>query len=124
MKKLYMAATALLILSACGGTKDYDNYVATLAAQPAAIDTITFTRGYASYIDSLQALTAGFDALGVKLDPTQRDEIESLGLKISAALDSKYRSLTALPQEATAPQEAPDTASIPTSPKSPSSTAE
>lgn len=124
MKKLYMAATALLILSACGGTKDYDNYVATLAAQPEAIDTITSTCGYASYIDSLQALTAGFDALGIKLDPTQRDEIESLGLKISAALDSKYRSLTAVPQEATTPQEAPDTASIPTSAKSPSSTAE
>lgn len=123
MKKLYMAATALLILSACGGTKDYDNYVATLAAQPEAIDTITSTSGYASYIDSLQALTAGFDALGIKLDPTQRDEIESLGLKISAALDSKYRSLTAVPQEATTPQEAPDTATIPTSPKS-SSTAE
>lgn len=111
MKKLYMAATALLILSACGGTKDYDNYVATLAAQPEAIDTITSTSGYASYIDSLQALTAGFDALGVKLDPTQRDEIESLGLKISAALDSKYRSLTA-PRDSTLPQEAPDTASI------------
>lgn len=110
MKKLYMAATALLILSACGGTKDYDNYVAALAAQPAAIDTITSTRGYASYIDSLQALTTGFDALGVKLDPTQRDEIESLGLKISAALDSKYRSLTALPQAATTPQETTDTA--------------
>ncbi len=123
MKKLYMAATALLILSACGGTKDYDNYVATLAAQPAAIDTITSTRGYASYIDSLQALTADFDALGLKLDPTQRDEIESLGLKISAALDSKYRSLTAVPQEAITPQEAPDSASIPTSSKS-SSTAE
>ncbi len=118
-----MAATALLILSACGGTKDYDNYVATLAAQPAAIDTITSTRGYASYIDSLQALTADFDALGLKLDPTQRDEIESLGLKISAALDSKYRSLTAVPQEAITPQEAPDSASIPTSSKS-SSTAE
>lgn len=114
MKKLYMAATALLILSACGGTKDYDNYVATLAAQPAAIDTITSTRGYASYIDSLQALTAGFDALGLKLDPTQRDEIEFLGLKISAALDSKYRSLTAVPQEATTPQEAPDKITIPT----------
>lgn len=124
MKKLYMAAAALLILSACGGTKDYDNYVATLAAQTAAIDTITSTRGYASYIDSLQALTAGFDALGLKLDPTQRDEIESLGLKISAALDSKYRSLTTAPQEATTPQEASDTAAIPTSAKSPSSTAE
>lgn len=111
MKKLYMAAAALLILSACGGTKDYDNYVATLAAQPAAIDTISSARSYASYIDSLQALAAGFDALGIKLDDTQRDEIESLGLKISAALDSKYRSLTAVPQETTTPQEAPDTIS-------------
>lgn len=101
MKKLYMAAAALLILSACGGTKDYDNYVATLAAQPAAIDTISSARSYASYIDTLQALAAGFDALGIKLDDTQRDEIRLLGTKISEALDSKYRSLTAVPQEAT-----------------------
>lgn len=106
-----MAAAALLILSACGGTKDYDNYVATLAAQPAAIDTISSARSYASYIDSLQALAAGFDALGIKLDDTQRDEIRLLGTKISEALDSKYRSLTAVPQEATTPQEAPDTIS-------------
>lgn len=93
MKKLYIAAIAALTLSACGGTKDYDNYVATLAAQPAVIDTISTPQSYGAYIDSLRNITTAFDALGVKLDPTQKDEIEALGMKISESMAAKYKAL-------------------------------
>ncbi len=95
MKKLYISAFAALLLSACGGTKDYDNYTAALAAQPAVIDTLSTPQSYGAYIDSLRALTSGFDALGIKLDETQQAEIATLGLKISEAMENKYRELVA-----------------------------
>ncbi|MCM1070949.1 MAG: hypothetical protein NC210_02265 [[Clostridium] fimetarium] len=95
MKKLYIAATAALVLSACGGTKEYDAYVATLEAQPAIIDTLSSTASYGAYIDSLKAITEGFEVSGVKLDETQQAEITTLGMKISEAMDKRYRELTA-----------------------------
>ncbi len=112
MKKLYIASAAALILSACGGTKEYDTYKATLAAQPAIIDTISSTESYGAYIDSLKTITSAFEASGVKLDETQQAEIETLGIKISEAMNARYQALTSAATDTTRTMLATDSATI------------
>ncbi len=99
MKKIYFSLIAALTLSACGGTKEYDAYVATLAAQPEIIDTISTPESYGAYIDSLQAITTAFESAGVKLNDDQREEINALGIKIADAMEARYSAITAAATE-------------------------
>lgn len=99
MKKiLYIACAAVAAtFTACTGTADYDNYVETLGAQPAVIDTISSPQSYANYIENLNAIAVEFEQKDVKLDATQADEIATLGMKIQEALEAKYNQLAQTP---------------------------
>lgn len=100
MKKLLYGALTfgfLLTLSSCGGQKDYDAYVATLKQQPAIIDTISSAKSYANYLDSLTLKANNFEALGLKLDDTQKDELEGLSDEIQTALTKTYNRLAQTP---------------------------
>ena len=99
MKKMTLAIAALtsLALTSCKGTADYDNYVETLEAQPAIIDTISPAPSYAGYIESLATMAAEFDAKDVKLDETQKARIAELSLKIQEALTARYNTLAQTP---------------------------
>lgn len=101
MKKLFIAIVAAITLSACGGTKEYDSYIATLAAQPAIIDTISTPESYGAYIDSLKAITSSFEALGVKLNDTQSDEINALGIQIAEAMRARYAKINVATSDST-----------------------
>ena len=104
MKNIYPAVVATLFLTACSGTKEYDSYVATLAAQPAVIDTISSTESYGAYIESLQTVAEEFEALSIKLDKTQRAEIDTLSRRISKAAIEKYISLLTADEDADSTQ--------------------
>lgn len=97
MKKLLYIAAAGLFLTSCGGTKEYDAYVASLKAQPTVIDTISTPQSYAVYLDSLSAIARDFEDKGVKLDEAQKAEISSLGLQIQEALVKTYDRLAQTP---------------------------
>ena len=114
MKKhihILTAAMALTVMAGCNGTKDYDNFTATLKAQPAIIDTLSTPESYAAYIVRYNELTDSFASLGVKLNPTQTDEIKRLCLDIEEHATARYNALAqtpmtlpdAMPVEETAP---------------------
>ena len=114
MKKhihIMAAAMALTVMAGCNGTKDYDNFTATLKAQPAIIDTLSTPESYAAYIVRYNELTDSFASLGVKLNPTQTDEIKRLCLDIEEHATARYNALAqtpmtlpdAMPVEETAP---------------------
>lgn len=97
MKKtayIFMAIPALCMLGSCDGHKDYDRYVAQLQAQPAVIDTISTPQSYADYIVRFQAMTDSFASLGIKLNPTQTDEIGKLNMEIASHAQARYEALT------------------------------
>lgn len=94
---LLFGAAAALMLTACGGTKEYDSYVADLEKQPAIIDTISSGASYADYLQSLIEKGENFDNLDVKLTPEQKDEISMLSMKIQEALTAKYNQLAQTP---------------------------
>ncbi len=99
MKKLILTATAIasLALTGCHGTADYDNYIETLEAQPAAIDTIASAQSYADYVTKLDTIALDFESKGVKLDETQQTRIAELGMQIQEALTDKYNQLAQAP---------------------------
>ncbi len=90
MKRLIYISACIVLLSACGGTEDYDAYVKTLQAQPAVIDTISSPASYAAYLDSLEAKAREFDEKGIDLNETQTDELEDLSQTIQGALEKAY----------------------------------
>lgn len=94
---LFAPAALLLSLSSCGGHEEYDTYVGVLKAQPAVIDTISSPASYAVYLDSLSVKARAFDELGLKLDPTQKEELETLSLQIQQALTDKYNRMAQEP---------------------------
>lgn len=100
MKKLiygiFLVGTSIA-LSSCGGHEEYEAYVASLKAQPAVIDTISSPASYANYLDSLAEKADAFDKLGIKLDPTQQDELSALSLEIQEALNKTYNRLAQTP---------------------------
>lgn len=98
MKKLIyitLAGAAAVAFSSCQGTEEYDAYVDTLKAQPQVIDTISSGVSYANYLDSLTAKANAFDQTGVKLNDTQKAEIEALSAEIQKALATRYGALKA-----------------------------
>lgn len=98
MKKLIyitLAGVAAVAFSSCKGTEEYDAYVDTLKAQPQVIDTISSGVSYANYLDSLTAKANAFDQTGVKLNDTQKAEIEALSAEIQKALATRYEALKA-----------------------------
>lgn len=98
MKKLIyitLAGAAAVAFSSCQGTEEYDAYVDTLKAQPQVIDTISSGVSYANYLDSLTAKANAFDQTGVKLNDTQKAEIEALSAEIQKALATCYEALKA-----------------------------
>lgn len=98
MKKLIyitLAGAAAVAFSSCQGTEEYDAYVDTLKAQPQVIDTISSGVSYANYLDSLTAKANAFDQTGVKLNDTQKAEIEALSAEIQKALATRYEALKA-----------------------------
>lgn len=98
MKKLiYGALLAIpaLMLGSCSGTEDYDAYVASLKAQPAAIDTISTPAGYTAYLDTLRLKADNFQQLGVKLNDDQKQELSLLSMEIQKALEARYALLIA-----------------------------
>lgn len=97
MKKLIYMAACSVLLSACGGTEEYDTYVETLKAQPAVIDTISSPASYAVYLDSLEAKAREFDEKGVELNETQTDELEDLSQMIQEALEKAYDRIAQTP---------------------------
>lgn len=102
MKKtayIFMAAIGLSLLGSCDGHKDYDRYVAQLQAQPAVIDTISTPQSYADYIVGFKAMTDSFASLGIKLNPTQADEIGQLNMEIENHARARYEALTAVPAD-------------------------
>lgn len=90
MKKLIYIAAIGMLLSSCGGTAEYDEYVGTLKAQPAVIDTISTPASYAAYLESLSAKAREFEEKGVKLNETQRDELSALSEQLQTALTNAY----------------------------------
>lgn len=99
MKKLVyitLAGVAGVAFSSCQGTEEYDAYVDTLKAQPQVIDTISSGVSYANYLDSLTAKANAFDQTGVKLNDTQKAEIEALSAEIQKALATRYEALKAV----------------------------
>ncbi len=105
MKKLLYIAILGIGLTACHGTDDYDAYVQQLKEQPAVIDTISSPASYAAYIERLQNMTQSFEEIGVKLDETQADELQQLGLDIQKAMERTYTRLAQTP--ATLPDSIP-----------------
>lgn len=100
MKKLLYASLILFsgaFMSSCGGHEEYETYISTLKAQPAVIDTISTPESYANYLDSLAAKAIEFESLGIKLDPTQQDEISTLSIEIQEALTKTYNKLAQTP---------------------------
>ena len=98
MKKIIyitLAGIAATAFSSCQGTEEYDAYVDTLKAQPQVIDTISSGVSYANYLDSLTAKASAFDQTGVKLNDTQKAEIEALSVEIRKALATRYEALKA-----------------------------
>lgn len=91
------AIAGLAIITGCNGTKDYDQYVATLKAQPAVIDTISTPESYAAYIVRYKEMTDSFATLGVKLNPTQTDEIARLCLAIEQHATARYDAMAQTP---------------------------
>lgn len=92
MKKfiyITLAGAAAVAFSSCQGTEEYDAYVDTLKAQPQVIDTISSGVSYANYLDSLTAKANAFDQTGVKLNDTQKAEIEALSAEIQKALSTR-----------------------------------
>lgn len=98
MKKIIYSALVLvsgLTLASCGGQEEYDGYINNLKEQPAAIDTISSATSYSIYLDSLAVKAKNFDQLGLKLNPTQTDELSALSQAIQEALVKKYNELQA-----------------------------
>lgn len=89
-----LAATAFV---SCKGTDDYNTYVESLKAQPAAIDTISSPASYAAYLQTLADMAQEFADKDVKLDRTQQDELETLSMQIQHALEAKYQQLAQTP---------------------------
>ncbi len=94
---IFFACVCLTALSSCGGHEEYDAYVAKLKAQPAVIDTISSRASYAIYLDSLAVQANAFEQIGVKLDPTQKDELATLSMLIQEKLTAKYNQLAQQP---------------------------
>lgn len=94
---IFLSAVGLMVLGSCGGRDEYDAYVTSLKAQPAVIDTISSAESYANYLDTLALKAKTFDEQGLKLDPTQKDEISALAIKIQQALTCKYNQLAQQP---------------------------
>lgn len=97
MKKILYIAALGAVLTACQGTRDYDNYVQTLKAQPAIIDTISSPASYAVYLDSLTAMAREFEDKGIKLNAAQTSELSDLSKDIQAALTNTYERLAQTP---------------------------
>lgn len=83
--------------ASCSAHEDYDDYVASLKSQTAVIDTISSPASYAVYLDSLAMKAEAFEQLGVKLDPTQKEELTVLSMQIQQALTAKYEQLAKQP---------------------------
>ncbi len=111
-----LAGAAVIGLSACSAHEDYDAYVETLKSQPAVIDTISSPASYAAYLDTLAMKADAFEQLGVKLDPTQKEELAALSMQIQQALTDKYNQMAQEP----ACEQTVFEASIPVGPADPS----
>lgn len=94
---IIVAGVASMLLASCSGQEDYDAYVENLKAQTAVIDTISTPASYAVYLDSLAVKADAFGQLGIKLDPTQEEELTALSLQIQEALTAKYNQLSQQP---------------------------
>lgn len=94
---IILACGFAMTISSCAGHEDYDAYVGKLKVQPAVIDTISSRASYAMYLDSLAVQAQAFDQLGLKLDPTQKDELSTLSMQIQEALTAKYNQLAQQP---------------------------
>ena len=91
---LCLACVGMIGFASCSAHGDYDDYVASLKSQTAVIDTISSPASYAVYLDSLAMKAEAFEQLGVKLDPTQKEE---LTVQIQQALTAKYEQLAKQP---------------------------
>ena len=91
------AAIAVTAFSSCAGHEEYDAYVASLKAQPAAIDTISSAASYAARLDTIAAKAFEFQQLGIKLNETQKAELEALSIEIQTALTNTYNRLAQTP---------------------------
>lgn len=91
--KYILSAAAVVTLASCAGHEDYDAYVSSLQGQKEVIDTISSPSSYAAYLDDLSAKAQNFEQLGVKLNDTQKDELQALSAEIQQALIEKYNSL-------------------------------
>ena len=93
MKKIIyfmMMALGVSVLSACGGTEDYDAYMASLKDREAAIDNITTPAEYADFVVGFKQMADSFASLDVKLNPTQVDEIKLINQRISQRVSERY----------------------------------
>lgn len=90
-------AAAAIGFTSCSGQEEYDAYVADLKEQPAAIDTISSPASYAVYLDALAVKADNFGQLGLKLNDSQKSELEALSADIQKALTDKYNALAATP---------------------------
>lgn len=97
MKKIFLAIPALLALTACNGTKEYDAYVEALNRQIEAVDTLSTPQEYASRLDSLTTISTAFDQTGVKLNDDQKATIQALGLKLQESFNAAYERLASTP---------------------------
>lgn len=94
---LCLACVGMIGFASCSAHEDYDDYVASLKSQTAVIDTISSPASYAVYLDSLAMKAEAFEQLGVKLDPTQKEELTVLSMQIQQALTAKYEQLAKQP---------------------------
>lgn len=99
MKKLIytLATTAIVSLAGCNGTNEYDNYVETLKAQTAAVDTISSAQSYAAFLETIANDAVAFADKDVKLDDTQKKEMADLSNRLQQALTAKYEQLAQTP---------------------------
>lgn len=94
-----IALMAASVLSACGGTDDYDAYVASLKDREGRIDEISTHAEYVDFVLGFQHMADSFAALDVKLNPTQVDEIKQINLRITERISAKYASLALKPEK-------------------------
>lgn len=85
------------MLSSCGGHEDYDAYIGSLKEQAAAIDTISTPVSYADCLDRISESAAAFEQLGIKLNDTQKAELEALSVEIQQKLTEKYNKMAQTP---------------------------
>ena len=98
MKKILLSVALVAALASCSGTKEYDQYVEALVEAQAQIDTISSNASYGNFLTHLSTMAADFASKDVKLDTTQRDNLQTLSVQISEKLAVKYNELAATPQ--------------------------